>query len=75
MQTSHLPHRPAIIHFQLDCVAQQHNSRTLERIRHNPLNTPEWISANTVHSESTQAPSLFPHFVTLQPFSKIGLNK
>ena len=25
----------------------------------------------TVHSESIQTPSLFPHFVTLQPYSKI----
>ena len=27
----------------------------------------------TVHSESTQTPSLFPHFVMLQPYSYFGL--
>ena len=26
---------------------------------------------NTVHLESIQTPSLFPHFVALQPYSKI----
>ena len=26
---------------------------------------------DTVHSESIQTPSFFPHFVTLQPYTKI----
>jgi hypothetical protein len=29
------------------------------------------VLAYTVHSESIQTPWLFPHFVTLQPYSKM----
>jgi translation elongation factor P/translation initiation factor 5A len=50
MQTSHLPHGPAIIHFELDCVftgsKQQHDFRSLESIHQKPQNAPEWISVN-----------------------------
>jgi hypothetical protein len=35
-----------------------------------PLNNLQ-VNSYTVHSESIQIPSLFPSFVTLQPYSKI----
>jgi hypothetical protein len=35
------------------------------------LSRNQTLASNTVHSESIQTPWLFPHFITLQPYSEI----